>query len=149
MSSGVPLGTLRAAWDRGNRYGECCDTNTGNHTGLPSEQRSGCLGLGVAVGLPGTCAVIYSAELCSGAFERRSERLTWCAACSPITLWACRRTSLRPARGSLWAVRRVFFCAANRVSVGVRQRRADASVRLQENSSNSGETQRGRGFSRR
>ncbi|KAJ1205654.1 hypothetical protein NDU88_001082 [Pleurodeles waltl] len=80
------------------------------------QQRSGCLGLGVAVGLPGTCAVIYSAELCSGAFERRSERLTWCAACSPITLWACRRTFLRPARGSLWAVRRVFFlCGKSRL----------------------------------
>ncbi|KAJ1124275.1 hypothetical protein NDU88_002736 [Pleurodeles waltl] len=53
----------------------------------PVKLRSGRLGFGVAGGLPGTCAVIYSAELCSGAFERRSERLTWCAACSPITLW--------------------------------------------------------------
>ncbi|KAJ1136007.1 hypothetical protein NDU88_002434 [Pleurodeles waltl] len=55
--------------------------------GEVEELRSGRLGFSVAGGLPGTCAVIYSAELCSGAFERRSERLTWCAACSPITLW--------------------------------------------------------------
>ncbi|KAJ1113608.1 hypothetical protein NDU88_001850 [Pleurodeles waltl] len=112
------------------------------------ELRSGRLGFGVAGGLPGTCAVICSAELCSGAFERRSERLTWCAACSPITLWGLQEdvsavgawlvagcgTRVLPSGNSRQCWRHAAPCKR---------------VCVTPEGSSIAETQRGRGFSRR
>ncbi|KAJ1167457.1 hypothetical protein NDU88_007848 [Pleurodeles waltl] len=116
--------------------------------GPSTELRSGRLGFGVAGGLPGTCAVIYRAELCSGAFERRSERLTWCAACSPITLWGLQEDV---SAAGAWLV---VGCGTRILPSGNSRQcwRHAAPCRrvcVTSEGSSIAETQRGRGFSRR